>query len=291
MAVFRHILFPVDLSEQAHAFRPYVRFVARQCGAKLTLLHVVPIPAAAYGDLGVVFPSVSDLTAVEERMRPALKEFFPPEDEAGIPEVRREVQLGDPAVVIADYTREQGVDLIMLPTHGYGRFRNFLLGSVASKVLHDAACPVWTAAHAEAPSLLAHLKLQTILAAVDLVHGPKEVILRADQLAQEFRASVQLVHAVPGAERRPGDTGGAEFGLFLLRSAREHIDQIQREAGTSYELIVEAGGVAETIARAAREKQADLIVLGRGVVHGAFGRLRSQTYEIIRLSPCPVLSL
>src|SRR5579884_2509271 len=228
MAVFRHILFPVDLSEQAHAFRPYVRFVARQCGAKLTLLHVVPIPAAAYGDLGVVFPSVSDLTAVEERMRPALKEFFPPEDEAGIPEVRREVQLGDPAVIIADYVREQNVDLIMLPTHGYGRFRHLLLGSVASKVLHDAECPVWTAAHAEDPGLMSHLKVQRILAAIDLAHGPKEVLLRAAQIAREFQASVRLVHAVPGAARRPGDTGGAEFSSFLLRSAREHLENIQR---------------------------------------------------------------
>jgi hypothetical protein len=33
------------------------------------------------------------------------------------------------------------------------------------------------------------------------------------------------------------------------------------------------------------------VVLGRGVRHEAFGRLLSKSYEIIRQSPCPVLSL
>ena len=45
------------------------------------------------------------------------------------------------------------------------------------------------------------------------------------------------------------------------------------------------------IREAALATQADLVVLGRGVRHEAFGRLLSKSYEIIRQSPCPVLSL
>ncbi len=60
--------------------------------------------------------------------------------------------LGDPAQVITAFAHTQGVDLIMMPTHGYGPFRRLLLGSVTAKVLHDAECPVWTAVHmAKAP--------------------------------------------------------------------------------------------------------------------------------------------
>jgi nucleotide-binding universal stress UspA family protein len=47
--------------------------------------------------------------------------------------------------------RESAFDLIMMPTRGRGRFRAALLGSVTAKVLHDSACAVWTAAHAETP--------------------------------------------------------------------------------------------------------------------------------------------
>ena len=36
-----------------------------------------------------------------------------------------------------------------MPTHGYGPFRRFILGSNTAKVLHDADCPVWTGVHVE----------------------------------------------------------------------------------------------------------------------------------------------
>jgi hypothetical protein len=34
--------------------------------------------------------------------------------------------------------------MILMPTHGYGPFRQMLLGSVTAKVLHDSKCPVLT---------------------------------------------------------------------------------------------------------------------------------------------------
>jgi Universal stress protein family len=37
---------------------------------------------------------------------------------------------GDPARLIVEYAEKENVDLIMMPTHGYGPFRRFLLGSV-----------------------------------------------------------------------------------------------------------------------------------------------------------------
>jgi hypothetical protein len=45
--------------------------------------------------------------------------------------------LGDPAHAITDFVASNKVDLVMMPTHGYGPFRQLLLGSVTAKVLHD----------------------------------------------------------------------------------------------------------------------------------------------------------
>jgi hypothetical protein len=45
------------------------------------------------------------------------------------------------------------------------------------------------------------------------------------------------------------------------------------------------------VRQAALDRHADLVVIGRGVMHSTFGRLRTQSYDIIRQSPCPVLSL
>jgi nucleotide-binding universal stress UspA family protein len=291
MPDFRHILFPVDFSERCKEFRHLVELVARQFRARLTLLHVVPILSGGdYGDLAGVFPSIEDYTAVEARMSGLLNDFFPGECE-GIPEINRQVLLGDPAVAIVDSAANYKVDLVMMPTHGYGRFRNLLMGSVASKVLHDVACPVWTAAHGEGPGTVGGKGVKSILAAADLADGQIDVIGNAANLGRKFDATVTLVHAVPAAEHVAGDTGGDELGRFLVRAAREQIERLQTQAGTTFEVRVEPASVAKAIRKAALETNADLVVLGRGVTHAPFGRLRSKSYEIIRESPCPVLSL
>jgi nucleotide-binding universal stress UspA family protein len=295
MPGFRHILYPTDFSERSRAFRPLVQLVARQFQAKLTVFHAVPIPSGDYGDLAGLFPSMTDIAMLEEKIGGVLEEFFSDADATGIPEFDRETALGDPAITIADYARAEGVDLIMMTTHGRGRFRNLLMGSVASKVLHDAECPVWTATHAEDPALLRDLGIRGILAALDLAPDPipdqVDVVCRSAELGRQFGATVRLLHAVPSAEHTAGDTGGGEFAGFLLRSAREQIEKVQREAGTNFEVLVRPGSVAQAIRGAALETQADLVVMGRGRVREAFGRLLSRTYDIIGLAPCPVLSL
>ena len=45
MPQFRHILFPVDFSDRCRVVQPLVIAMARQFQAKLTLLHVITIPA------------------------------------------------------------------------------------------------------------------------------------------------------------------------------------------------------------------------------------------------------
>ena len=48
----------------------------------------------------------------------------------------------NPPIRIVSYAREHTIDLIMMPTHGYGPFRSLLIGSVTAKVLHDIELPV-----------------------------------------------------------------------------------------------------------------------------------------------------
>jgi nucleotide-binding universal stress UspA family protein len=49
--------------------------------------------------------------------------------------------------------------------------------------------------------------------------------------------------------------------------------------------------IEEGIQQEAIRRNADLILTGRGLEQGAFSRLWSRLYPIIRESPCPVLSI
>src|SRR6266700_8075747 len=93
-----------------------------------------------------------DLPAMTEDRKRQIHSFLKSEFETVV--TARMILEGAPSQVIADYAAKEKVDLIMMPTHGYGPFRRFLLGSVTAKALHDVDCPVWTSAHvAEKPTL------------------------------------------------------------------------------------------------------------------------------------------
>jgi nucleotide-binding universal stress UspA family protein len=285
MPVFHHILFPVDFSERSKAVCPYVKSFVEHFHAKLTLLNVVQIPPGMPGGIDPSYPVMFDFPALEPQVLEVLKEY------CDVPAVERVVKMGDPAIDIADYAVAHNVDLIMLPTHGYGKFRSLLLGSVTSKVLHDTDCAVWTAPHAEDPLMKPHWPCRSMLVAVDRGVEQAPVLRRAVEIAGEVGASVRLVHAVPAAEHAPGETGGDEFSHFLMKMAGEDMAKLQAGASTKLEASVVAGGVGPVVRQVAEEQRADLVVIGRGVMHATFGRLRSKAYEIIRESPCPVLSL
>jgi len=52
------------------------------------------------------------------------------------------IHVGQPAEVITRLAGELACDLIVMGTHGLGALAGALTGSVASRVLHLASCPV-----------------------------------------------------------------------------------------------------------------------------------------------------
>jgi len=66
----------------------------------------------------------------------ALKQFPPDAN------VKTEVILGDPAMSICDYARDEGCDLIIMGSRGRNPISGLFLGSVSTRVLHFASCPV-----------------------------------------------------------------------------------------------------------------------------------------------------
>jgi nucleotide-binding universal stress UspA family protein len=57
-------------------------------------------------------------------------------------EVTTKILEGNPKDVILEEAREWGADLIVVGSHGYGRLRRMVLGSVAGAVVANAPCSV-----------------------------------------------------------------------------------------------------------------------------------------------------
>lgn len=160
------ILFPVEFSQRDEAAATFVLSMAQRYRARVVLLHVLQPPPPIYAGMGALYPEVFDFEGAIQDLKINLGNFastqLPKIDVACV------VETGDPARSVSQYACNNGIDLIAMPTHGYGAFRRALLGSVTAKVLHDSSLPVWTSAHAPEPSHRAHPQPRRILCAVDL---------------------------------------------------------------------------------------------------------------------------
>jgi universal stress protein A len=134
----RNILVPVDFSDCSKKALQYALPIARQFGAKITLLHVVQLNYL----LGTEFATI-DFSRVEKDMRTQAEAELA--RMAGVDETipcTPLVRVGQPVEEIAQTARKQKTDIIILSTHGRTGLRHMLLGSVAENVVRHAPCPV-----------------------------------------------------------------------------------------------------------------------------------------------------
>jgi nucleotide-binding universal stress UspA family protein len=284
---FQHILFPIDFSVPCRKLNRQVEWLAGRFGSRVTLLHVFEIPAAWYGGCESAFVNVPCFESIKEDARQRLREYT-----IDVPEERieRVIAEGNPAWHITEWATDHQVDLIVMGTHGYGKVRELLLGSVTSKVLHDVGCPVLTDAFANLEEEGTSPGFANIICALDLSDEAIPLLRFTEQLASDLGAKVRVVHSVPKMETRPDKYLDVDFHRYLAESARVEISRLQRQARTDFPLTITDERIPTGIANVAKECGAGLVIAGRGKYQRAFGRLRTHAYDIIREAPCPVLS-
>jgi nucleotide-binding universal stress UspA family protein len=117
-------------------------------------------------------------------------------------------------------------------------------------------------------------------------------------LARKFDAPVHLLHVVEdplAAGMWSSEVYTAEIATLQVNLVRDAEERLRRsvpaDAGT-ISTEVRTGNAAKQIVEAAREHKADLIVMGTrgrtGVAHVIMG---SVAERVVRLAPCPVLTL
>jgi nucleotide-binding universal stress UspA family protein len=289
MQSLSRLLFPIDFSERSLGAARYARLLAAHYHSEVVLLHVVTPPQYEFGALEIGGSMLTELyTARTAQMEKDLHEFAAGEL-AGL-NVRPVLLEGDPARRIVQFAHDEQVGLIVMPTHGYGSFRRFILGSITAKVLHDANCPVWTGVHLEEPPLADASELGHIVCGVDLGILTTRTLAWATALQRRFGSRLTVVH-VPTSQPEQGDGPEPGWRAALEARVREFLAAVTAEGPCPVEVAIEPGDPPKVVCGAAARLHAGLLVIGRGSAAGVFGRLRTNAYAIIRQSPCPVLSV
>jgi nucleotide-binding universal stress UspA family protein len=140
MAEWKKICCPVDFSEPSrHALDEAIE-LARRLGAELTVAHVqVPLAPAAT-DVLVSSRGILEAEGVLEARE--LDAWRVDAQERLNAPVKASVLAGDAAAEIAKLAGDQGMDLVVVGTHGRTGVRRLVLGSVAERVVRLAPCPV-----------------------------------------------------------------------------------------------------------------------------------------------------
>lgn len=140
LEAFERILVPVDLSRHSELAVSHGKELARLYGASLDLLHVIHVTTYP------VFYGLEQGKRTDELKQRCLDTMGTLMKRAPGPEVDYETHVlsGAPAATITSFAAETGADLLILPTQGLSGLERVLMGSVAERVVRQAACPVLT---------------------------------------------------------------------------------------------------------------------------------------------------
>ena len=274
----KNVLFTTDFSAGSLAALPYATTIARAFGANLHLCHIeAPAPLAT---------GLADLHLYEAAGKDAVQHLAAVRD---LPELKGL----HPALVLAegDFKTElvkvvstADIDLVVAGTRGRTGLRKMLLGSVTEEICRGVMCPILTVGP-EAVST-GDAPFQPILFPTNLSELSQKTVPYIAMLAQQFAASITVLHVLPADEATTSDENA------LTESVRKTMARkFSALADLNPEFVVAMGDTAETVLRVVREKKAGLIAMG---IRNAFrpGILRERTaYRIIAGAQCSVLTV
>jgi nucleotide-binding universal stress UspA family protein len=282
----RNILFATDFSSVSEAALSYALSVARRYDSQLYVGHVIRPDAYQ-----LVPPEAMD-AALEQTRRYAeqrMAELLISGRLRGIP---HQVLLGqgDLWPVLSDMLRTHEIDLIVAGTHGRTGVRKLLLGSVAEEIFRLSPVPVLTVGPRVPSEAQTETELCQILYATDFARTSEHAASYALSLAQEHQAHLTLLHVVQ-EPTEISDHSKARLQGFFARRLREMVPE-EAESWCDPRFAVEFGAPSDCILNAARDSQADLIVLGVRRSATFAGHLPPATaYKVVCQSQCPVLTV
>jgi nucleotide-binding universal stress UspA family protein len=293
---FRKILVPLDFSEPSKKALDYALAFATRLNAKLFVAHVIP----EISTLSYAFPIENLAIEINQRAR-AVREIrtLIPDQRAKVVDLHTIVKVGRVEDSLLQIIDEEGVDLVIMGSHGRRNFRRWFLGSVTEHILRKVPVPIFTVSHIEEaryPFGGGVTSFKRLLYATDLEEPAAAGLEYATELAQQFSSELTVMNVVEYLNV------SYEAAAYLgneraerLKTAQRTVDAFvnrQKPRNMHIKTIVVEGKAYERILSTAEELNVDCIVMNlhsKGLLERAF--LGSTAERVVRLATIPVLSI
>jgi nucleotide-binding universal stress UspA family protein len=197
---------------------------------------------------------------------------------------------GDPKEMIPELADKHQPAIVVLGTHGGGRFERGIIGSTAEKTLRSTRWPSLTVGPKVKTASPKTLPFQRILFATDFSEAAANAALYAVNLAEVFGAKIHVLNVVTeDAVAHPDRIADLQRYLYAT------LDRLVPEQAKEFcdpRTFVEVGQAHERIIEHIREHSIDLLVLSvRMSSHLSLEMRTSRAFQIIVDAECPVLTI
>lgn len=285
-AKLERLVLPTDGSEFSEGAVREAINLAKTCSSKLIAVSVIEINP----EYETIAPQL--IEKAEKEAREHLESVKARALKEGVDCEIIAHQGEEPYRYIVEEAERNKADMIVIGRRGRTGLKRLMMGSEAARTIGHAPCNVLVVPRA------AKLEFKDMLVATDGSKHSDAAVMEAAGIAKRCSSNLFVVAVVPSGSVSPLDIVNLEMqkGLISeeeLRTAEGNIKKakdIALNEGVTVKWLILAGKPYEAITHAAKEKNADLIVVGS---HGrtALARLLmgSVTERVIGTAECAVL--
>jgi nucleotide-binding universal stress UspA family protein len=296
MIQFKKILVPTDFSEPSKKAMTYGLTLSVQFNARVIVAHIVPESSA----LTYAFPTETfDIEREQDqKARREIAGLVPPEY-ANQFDVQTVVKVGNIEKALLDLVNDEGVDLVVMGTHGRNYLGRWFLGSVTERMLRKIHVPILTVSHVDTDEhKIALVAIKRVLYATDLDEASQSGLKYAIELARAAGAQLTVTHVVDHLDRMLGPALVARLQgerAKLVQELKERVINLvaeEKNPSVAIDTLVVEGKPFEKLLEIASDRQVDIIVINlqsKTMLERAF--LGSTAERVVRLAPVPVFSI
>ena len=133
--MFTNILLPIDGSDNSYRALDAALLLSEKLGSNITVIHVMEeVPITHIGSEKMLNEL---LEAYKKENQDILLKCTEIANQKGLI-IKTFLLQGNPASVILDYNKKEKFDLVIMGSRGLGKFKELILGSVSSKIVHHS---------------------------------------------------------------------------------------------------------------------------------------------------------